>query len=149
MIITTRTLVWLGLLVTLFSGAALGIIVWNVPPSTGPLILFFVLTFLTVTGLVQSFIAGFQTVRGFDHPARALRQSIQIGLAVTVLVILQYFDALTFITGGSVIVLSIVLEILLRMAKPTPPSPSFGSPQRSTHTMASQSSRGVKRKRKK
>ncbi len=149
MVITTRTLIWLGLIVALFSGAALAIVVWNVPPSTGPLILFFALAFLTVTGLAQVVIGIFQHVRGQDRPARALRWSVQVGLAATALLVLQYFDMLTFITGGAVILLSAILEILFYLARPSPPPRASGPSRKSTHTLASQRPRGPARKRKK
>ncbi len=145
MTITARTFIWLGLLIAVFAWAGLAILVWNVPPTGGPLTLFFAFAFLGVMGSFQVLLSVVQRLRGLDEPGRLLRQSLLAGVTAVVLLLLQYFEMLTPVTGGAALVLALILEVLIRQAWRGVPAQAVAPPRAKAHTMASQSSRGPKR----
>ncbi len=110
MVITTRTLLWGGLVVALFAWTSIAVLVGFSPPQWWNVLLFLELLFVGVTALAVVLLALVFRVRGREQPARVLRMSVLVGGVVVVLSSLQYLRLLEWTTGVGVVLMALLLE---------------------------------------
>ncbi len=110
MIITTRTLLWGGLIVSLFAWPSLVILTGFARPTRWNVVLALELTFVAVTALAVTVLAFIFRMRGKDYPRRVLREGVLIGLVVVLLLALQYLRLLTWIIALGLVLVFLLLE---------------------------------------
>ncbi len=151
MVVTTRTLTWMGIIITLISAVTLGIIVLNAPPTPPLIALFIGYLGLTTFGLFTTGHALIQHLRGRTQPHGILRRSVIAGITVIILVVLQYQGLLVLPLSLVILLMAIVIEITIylylrrRAQVTTSSSASRGS---TSHTVSSHTRKGPKKRTK-
>lgn len=110
--ISTRSLTWLGGVSFLFSLSVLAILVVDVPPVSATIVLLFIFVFLTVTALVVTLFSWILNRRGHLSPRPALFHGTVAGVFATLLLVLQYFALLDWVTALVSLLFVLVSEVV-------------------------------------
>jgi len=145
MTVTTRTVMWSGLLLFLVAGVALVAIVWTLPPEVTPLAFFFFFLFLATCGLVSALMAAFMRYRGVKRPGTALRQGLLAGLLAVILAVLQFLELLDVMTLAASVFLALLVEILVQQRQRLRRQPPLATGSKGTKTLSAQKRRGPSR----
>lgn len=113
MTLTTRSLFWLGLLISALGWASTAIVVLFVPPSGPTVFLLLECVFFAISGLTMAFLALTFRLRGSERPAQALREGMLAGLFAVSLLILQYFELLSVEIGAGMALVLLLFEGVL------------------------------------
>lgn len=134
MTLTTRSFLWIGLLVALLGWASAGIVVFFVPPSGPTVVLLLELLFFGVLGIALTVLALIYRLRNQDKPGRVLREGVLIAFFVVCLLALQYFELLSPEIGAAIALVFILFEGLMvyreRPPKPASPEAATSAPSR-------------------
>ncbi|NPA90341.1 MAG: hypothetical protein GXO55_02635 [Chloroflexi bacterium] len=112
MVITTRTLAWLGLGIFLLGVIILGVFLQYVPPTPPTVALLFFFTFITVAALGVALHALFLLARGKSAPEGTLFHGAWLGLMALVLLFTLYLGLLDWIVFGTIFMLGILGEVV-------------------------------------
>ncbi len=109
-LITSRTVAWLGLLIALIGGLVVALILYSIPPQPTSLFLLFLFLFITVSALVTGVHAFLLHSRGKAFPEGSFFHGLWIGSVVLLLLLAQYIRILDWITLGVILVLALMGE---------------------------------------
>ncbi len=115
MVVTSRTLTWLGLTILFITGVTLGILVMNAPPAPALIALFIGYLGMATFGLVMTMTGLFQHLRGRSDPGGILRESALAGIVAVVIITLQYQELLTWPLGLVILLAAIIVEISVHL----------------------------------
>lgn len=149
MVITTRTLFWLGLVVSLLAWLAVGALIFTLSPESATvLVFFFAFLFLAVGGLVSAIIGAILRYRQVEKPAVALRQGMLVGLLAVILALLQYLAMLDMLAIVASVALVVLAEVLVQQRSRwrQRPSPSTRGGKATTMAAHKRSPRRSRRK---
>ncbi len=122
--ISLRTLTWLGAVLFAFSSGVAAVVLVYTPPVTATLILLLTFVFLGTAGLGTALAALLLRRWHRDLPQFALFQGAMTGNFAVLVLLLQYFQALDWVTVFIVLLFVLSSEVVYyqaqRMSKPEP-----------------------------